>query len=254
MELEISQKAGSGRIRGSAGDRELAGRGDPRSKILSRARVSACMDPGEVLAWAHRRQLTIDGNDDRRPARGEGGRRGAGPGFHTIGEIGLRKIGEGESMRWSVVLLLVALLSFVPVAVCIGHEAADDAKGSGVVGETILDDWSADINFTSGLVWNVERQDWQGYVNWPFGRYKQVDGVVGFEYDPETVDRGPTAVLVGLTVFLGSLRDVGLDVSWADYFGCNIGPVLRYDLLTGDKELAVVMSVVDISIGEKRKR
>lgn len=157
-------------------------------------------------------------------------------------------------MRALVVLLLVALLSFVPVAVCIGHEVVDDATGSGAVEETILDDWSADINVRSGLVWNIDREEWQGYVNWPCARFKKVDGIVGFEYDPATIENGPTAVLFGMTVFLGSLRDVGLDVSWADYFACNIGPVVRYDLSTGEKELAIVMSVVDISIGEKRTR
>lgn len=157
-------------------------------------------------------------------------------------------------MRSLVVLLLVALLSLMPVVVCIGHETAADAGGSGAVGETILDDWEVDINVRSGLIWNAESEQWRAYLSWPFCKWKDVSAIVGFEVDPPLIEYGPSGAIVGLTWYLGNARDWGIDLAWAEHLGLNIGPAFRYDFETEVSELSIVMSVFDVSIGEKRKR
>lgn len=162
-------------------------------------------------------------------------------------------------MRALVVLLLVALFSIVPVAVCYAHDEAGAGEGAAAVVESpvaeklakdVVDDWWGYLELRSGVLWNVAREEWTGYASVPVIGYKALTLEAGLEINPNE-DEGPTGGIVALTYDVGDLRDFGVDVSWAEHFGVNVGPFLRYDFGSAELEGGVVMSVIDLSFGNK---
>lgn len=158
-------------------------------------------------------------------------------------------------MRTLVVLILAALLAVVPFAVCYADGDAEDtaeatSTAEDVAIEDVTDDWEASIKLRSGVLWNVDREEWTGYVAFPFLKYRDVWFEAGFEVNPNEKE-GKTAILGAVTYDVGTLRDFGIDVSWAEHFGVNVGPFLRYDLLTGELQKGLLTSVVDLSIGDE---
>lgn len=154
-------------------------------------------------------------------------------------------------MRSFVVLVLVALLSLVPVAVAYADGTTEATGTAELEPEDVVDDWVASVAVHSGVLWNLDREEWTGYVAFPFLKYRDVDFEVGFEVNPNEKE-GKTAVLGAVTYDLGNLRDFGVDVSWAEHFGVNVGPFLRYDLEDGGIQKGVLLSVVDLEFIDDR--
>ena len=153
-------------------------------------------------------------------------------------------------MRGFVVLALVALLAFVPVVVCLAEETGT-AEGvtedlAAEEAEDVVDDWMATLPVHAGFVWNVDRKEWTQYINLTPLAYKVVTFEVGLEVNPNEKD-GPAGGLLALTYNLGNMKDFGVDVSWAEYFGVNVGPFFRYDFTDGSWQKGVLFSVVDLS-------
>ncbi len=155
-------------------------------------------------------------------------------------------------MRALVVLILAALIALIPVAVCnaediVAPEATSTAEDTATA--DVLDDWIASIAVRSGVLWNLDREEWTGYVAFPFLKYRDVAFEAGLEINPNEKD-GARGVIAAATFDLGNLREFGFDVSWAEHFGVNVGPFLRYDLATGEIQKGILVSVVDLSIGD----
>lgn len=178
-------------------------------------------------------------------------------------------------MRGLVVRILAVLIAVAPVAVCYGNgdavevdipeaavsadAAAPDSLGSEPPPIAIASDfeapaaappsdWLGMISVRSGFVWSTESQEWTGYGTVPVGAWRSFAGELGFEIDPE--HNGPTAALVALTYRLGDLREWGVQFAGAEHIGFNIGPVLRYDFETHEKELAFLVSFLDVSLDD----
>lgn len=159
-------------------------------------------------------------------------------------------------MRRFDALVLAVLLMLAPVVVCYadepGAEAVDTSTAEKAATEeagSAFDDWYGQLNIRSGVMWNVETEEWTGYATFPIIGYKSVALEGGLEIDPEQKE-GPRAGVLGVTYNLGSLRSLGVDVVWADHFGLNVGPVIHYDFATGEKQFALILSVVDLSFDE----
>lgn len=151
-------------------------------------------------------------------------------------------------MRAFVVLILAALVALFPVAVCYAEDVEPEATSTAedVVVEDIVDDWAASLPIHAGFLWNADRQEWTQYINLTPLSYKVVTFEIGLEVNPNNED-GPRGGLVALTYDFGNLRDYGVDVHWAEYFGVNAGPVGRYDFATGEWNIGFILSFVDLS-------
>ena len=140
-------------------------------------------------------------------------------------------------MRTFAVLALVLCIAIMPVAV---------AHGEDVEVKSDWDDWYGLLEFQSGMTWNFAEQEWTPYVSTLFVGFKDVRAVVG----AELAEDEPVAGLFGVTYNLGSLKDMGVDVPWMEYFGFNVGPCVRYEFATGEVEWTAMLSIVDLSFGD----
>jgi len=156
-------------------------------------------------------------------------------------------------MRSLVVLFVLVLLGLGgPISVALAEDGAaapaPEATSTAEDAETedVVDDWTASIPVHAGFLWNTDREEWTQYINLTPISYRVVTLEVGIEVNPNEKD-GPTGGLIALTYDLGNLRDYGVEVHWAEYFGVNVGPFLRWDFSTGEWQKGVLASVVDLS-------
>jgi len=143
------------------------------------------------------------------------------------------------------VILVLILLAFVPVSVAYAEPAVPETTSIAEV-EGPVDDWKASIPVHAGFMWNEEREEWTQYVNLAPISYESVTLEVGIEVNPNEKD-GPGGWLVALTYDVGNLKEFGVGVHWAEYFGVNVGPFARNDFETGEWQYGVLFSVVDLS-------
>lgn len=164
-------------------------------------------------------------------------------------------------MRALVVLLLVALLSLVPVAVCFGHEDVAESEGAEAAeedvaeaAEEVVDDWSNLLALRSGGLFDMGTKEWTPYVTTPFLRYQSLTAEAGAEIDidEDTEAKGLIGVVLGLTFNVGSLRDLGVEAPWADHFALNVGPYGRYKFDGGEFTGGIMVSVLATDDGAKR--
>lgn len=139
-------------------------------------------------------------------------------------------------MRTFVVLMLVLCLAVMPVAVAYGEETEKDNWA----------DWYGLLEFQSGMTWNFSTQEWKPYMSTLLVGYKDVRLVGGAEIEADE----PVAGLLGLTYNLGSLKSMGVEVPWMEYFGFNVGPCVRYEFATGEVEWSAMLSIVDLSFSD----
>jgi hypothetical protein len=160
-------------------------------------------------------------------------------------------------MRGLVVILLVAMISLVPVAVCFanGEEAPVEPAGEELVAgkdRALVDDpsdWFALANLRSGFMWNVESETWTGYATLPVYGWKALVCELGLEIDPEA-EGGPRAGVLGLTYRIGDLQSFGVQMPGAEHIGFNVGPVIKHNFETGENELAVLLSFIDLTLDD----
>ena len=139
-------------------------------------------------------------------------------------------------MRILVAVVLTALLAWSGASA----EEQDDGWA----------DWFAFTELQAGGMWSFEREEFMPYFALPTVGYRKAALVLGGEFDLGAIGEGPTAGILGVTFYLGNVKDWGIDIPGAQHFGVNFGPVLRYDFNTGAKEVAVVLSIVDVSQSE----
>lgn len=153
-------------------------------------------------------------------------------------------------MKTLSVLLTVFMILMVPVTVVFAEDVAlaDTEETS----EELPDDWFGMLSLRSGALWNFGTEEWSPFVSFPIFGYKDVAVDAGFEIDiDETTDeKGPNSALLGVTYHLGSLQSFGVDVSWAEYLGLNVGPCLRYEFGTEEVTTLLMVSVVDLSFDQ----
>lgn len=169
-------------------------------------------------------------------------------------------------MRALVVLVLMALIALVPVAVCLADETEPfDMRTAFEQTEEKepLDDWYGMLEFQGGTTYDVGSNTARLYAAGKFGGWRELTGIVGAEFDVDenTEENGPVTALVGATYNLGSLKDHGVEVSWAEYFRLNVGACITYgwveDTPTEGWGWRVMASAVDVSLsdgGAKRQR
>jgi hypothetical protein len=107
-------------------------------------------------------------------------------------------------------------------------------------------DWYGQLSARSGLLWNADKGEWNGYATVPVLGYKAVSLELGLAMDP-AVDNGPKAAVLGLTYDIGSLADFGVDVSWAKYVSFRVGPYVEYDFENDEFTLGAMSSVIEFS-------
>ena len=132
------------------------------------------------------------------------------------------------------VFVVVLLLVVMPVAVCVGEE------------KDPFDDWFGLLEVQAGSTWNFSAQEWKPYVSGLILGYRAVRLVGGAELETDE----PVAGLLGLTYNLGSLKSMGVDVPWAENFGFNVGPCIRYEFASGEVEWTAMLSIVDLSFSD----
>ena len=137
-------------------------------------------------------------------------------------------------------LILALLITILPVAIACGEDVEKD----------VWDDWFGYAELQAGGLWSFERDEFMPYFALPTIGYRKAAIVLGGEFDLEAIGDGPTAGIVGVTFYLGNLKDWGIDVPATEHFGVNFGPVLRYDFDTGGTEVGLVLSIVDLSFSD----
>lgn len=142
---------------------------------------------------------------------------------------------RGNRMRIFVVVLLLAL---IPIAVC-AEEKSD-----------VWDDWYGFAELQAGGMWSFERDEFMPYFALPTVGYRKAALVLGGQFDLAAVGDGLTGGIVGLTFYLGNVKDWGIDVPGAKHLGVNFGPVWYYDFGTDRSEIALVLSIVNLSQSE----
>jgi len=163
-------------------------------------------------------------------------------------------------MRGLIVIVFVAMISLVPVAVCLGNgeevpvepageEAVVEEEVAAEVEPDPFADWFAQLNLRSGIMWNAETEEWTGFATIPIMGYKMLAVEGGLEINPNE-DAGPAAGVLGLTYRLGDLKEWGVGVAWAEHIGVNVGPVVRHSFETGENELAFLISFIDLSLDD----
>lgn len=147
-------------------------------------------------------------------------------------------------MRTFVVLALVLCLAIMPVAVCQAEE-----KG-------LFDDWYGMLEAQFGTTYEFDTSTARPYAAGKWGGWKEAVFIVGTEFDVDsgTEEKGPVTALLGATYNLGNLKDYGVDVSWAEHFGFNVGLCLTYgwveDTPTEGWGWRGSLSVVDLSFSD----
>ena len=164
------------------------------------------------------------------------------------------------------VLMVALLIVIMPVAVCLAEEAEpfdmatafDQPEEKGPV-----DDWYGMLEFQGGTTYETKSNTARLYGAGKAGGWKEVTFVVGTEIDvdEDTEEKGPVTVFGGATYNLGSLKDHGVEVSWAEYFRLNVGACITYgwieDTPTEGWGWRVMASVLDVSLsdgGAKKQR
>ena len=113
--------------------------------------------------------------------------------------------------------------------------------------ESVWDDWYGIMELQAGALWSFENDEFMPYFAIPTVGYRKAALVIGGEFDLSEVDNGLTAGIVGVTFYIGSFKDFGLNIPGTEQLGINVGPVYRYDFGTGETEFAVVASLIDLS-------
>ena len=111
------------------------------------------------------------------------------------------------------------------------------------------DDWYGQLEERSGAMWLTKSKAWLPYVTIPLGGYRGFSAEGGVNFDPN-VAKGPIDAVFGVTYNLGNLRKWGVDLPWAEHLGVAVGPVISVNFVTGEKELAFVASILDLSFNE----
>lgn len=154
-------------------------------------------------------------------------------------------------MHRCMVVILAALIAILPVAVAWAEEDASAAPEAASSEERdAFDDWYALLSLRSGGLFNMETEEWTPFLTVPILAYRAVtlEGGAEIDIDEKTDAKGPSAAVLGLTYNLGSLRDMGVEVSWAEHFGLNVGPFGRYEFGTGEITGGFMLSIVDLSL------
>lgn len=144
-------------------------------------------------------------------------------------------------MRVFMVVALVLLIGLMPVTVC--NAEVKDA----------FDDWYAMLEAQFGTTYEFATSTARPYAAGKWLGWKELTGIVGaeFDVDEDTEESGPVTALLGTTYNLGSLKDHGVDVSWADHIGFNVGLCLTYgwveDTPTEGWGWRGSLSIVDLS-------
>jgi hypothetical protein len=110
-------------------------------------------------------------------------------------------------------------------------------------------DWYGQLSARSGLLWNVDRTEWDGYATVPVLGYKAFSLELGLAMDPAN-DDGPKAAVLGLTYDVGSLADFGVEVSWAKYVSFHVGPYCEYDFENDELTWGVLSSALEFSFDQ----
>lgn len=147
-------------------------------------------------------------------------------------------------MRVSIVLLVLALC-FMPVW-------AEEGGGAAVEPGDAFSDWYWMLEMQAGSTFDFRSDLKRPYVAGKVGAYRDFVGVVGteFDIDEETEAKGMVAALAGVTYNIGNLRQYGVDISWAEHFGFNVGVCGTYEFEEGDFGFKAMLSVVDLSFDE----
>lgn len=135
-------------------------------------------------------------------------------------------------MKAIVVALIVALMA-VPAMAWSGETEAPEYR-----------DWYGNLEARSGMTYSPKTQNWDAYATVPVIGYKALSLELGITADPSEEDdqRGPKAAVLGLTYDIGSLKDFGLDVSWAKYISFHVGPCVSYDFESGEFDFRAMTS------------
>lgn len=159
-------------------------------------------------------------------------------------------------MQRFVVLILAVLIAMLPVAVSWAEEISESpaVPADGATEEELgpVDDWYGQLNVRSGGLFNFDTEEWTPYITVPIIGYRSVtlEGGAEIDVDEKTDAKGPNAAVLGLTYNLGNLRSMGVDVSWAEHFGMNVGPYLRYEFGTQEVESGFMVSIVDLTLDD----
>ena len=154
-------------------------------------------------------------------------------------------------MHRCMVLILAVLIAILPVAVAWAHDEAE-APAEAAAGSGAGEDWFGMLEVQGGTTWDFSSQTAMPYVAGKVGGYRNLIGIFGTEIDvdEETEAKGPVSALLGVTYNLGNLRDHGVEISWAEHFGFNVGVCGTYTFDEGDFGVKAVLSVVDLSFDE----
>jgi len=109
--------------------------------------------------------------------------------------------------------------------------------------------WYGQLSARSGLLYNGNTNQWDGYATVPVLGYKAFALELGLAMDPAT-DDGPKAAVLGLTYDIGSLQDFGVDVSWAKYISFRVGPYVQYDFECDEFTFGGMGSVLEFSFDQ----
>ena len=137
-------------------------------------------------------------------------------------------------------VVLVLCLVIVPVVVA----QAEEKDG--------FDDWYGMLEFQGGTTWDFKTACARLYGAGKVGGYKALTGVLGaeFDIDEDTEAEGVVAALAGVTYNLGNLKSWGVDISWAEYIGVNVGAGVTYDWIDNAWGWRGMLSIVDLSFSD----
>jgi hypothetical protein len=110
-------------------------------------------------------------------------------------------------------------------------------------------DWYGQLSARSGLLWNADKGQWDGFATVPVLGYKAFSLELGLAMDPAN-DNGPKAAVLGLTYDIGSLADFGVDVSWAKYVSFHVGPYVQYDFISDELTFGGMTSALEFSFDQ----
>lgn len=149
------------------------------------------------------------------------------------------------------VVLMVVLLMGIP-GIIFAEDVAPVEPEVTAEPEGVVDDWWGHLSARSGGLYNLDTGEWAPYVTVPILGYRlmTLEGGVEIDVDEKSEDHGPVACVIGLTYDLGNLQNMGIDVSWASYFGLNVGPYMRYDFAERSTDFGFMASVVDLSFDQ----
>jgi hypothetical protein len=140
-------------------------------------------------------------------------------------------------MKGLAVALILAVFAVPALAIAVSPEPVG------------YQDWYGQLSARSGLLWNANDSKWDGYATIPVLGYKALSLELGLSMDP-AVDDGPHAIVLGLTYDVGSLKDFGVDVSWAKYVSFRVGPYARYDFDNDAWTFGPMSSVLEFSFDQ----